>query len=155
MNTHDLWTVSLEIDVALERLYRWLTERFEYDRDVEGTFDVLANLKRGHRDLIQNQRKMSGFKGKPLLRVTTDPDEIRSLLHDAEVLQNDAESLDLLRAIEVSKSLENAAADKVYNSVEGGLDPIAASVIEKLSRDASRCCGILDGLRARVLGMVS
>jgi hypothetical protein len=154
MSTQNLWSLALELEVAIEDLYRSLTKRFEYDRAAAQTFSLLTRQKKSHVDLIRNQRRMETRKGGPQLSVPAEASQITSLLERAQEVQRAAGNLDLLGAIELGRSLERAA-DTLYGSVEGHQDPIQMSVIAKLQRDNTRDCGALDGLRAKVLGMAS
>jgi hypothetical protein len=147
--------VFLEFGVALENLYQWLSEAFQQDREVSETFDFLRLQKRGHADLLRNQRKMAALKGDPPLPVVPNLDEIGHLLDEIEVFRGRGDSPDLIRAIELSKSLEDAAAEKLHRSGGAGGDLVLASVIDKLARDDRKHLGLLETLRERVLGMAS
>jgi hypothetical protein len=145
----------VEFEVALGDLYGWLSKVYEYDRDSSSTFSQLNMRKQANANLIRHERKMVTLDSSAMIPLSAEPEDVDGLLAQVQQFRDTGNDPDLCTAIDLGRILEGSSAVKLYRStvVEGS--QMRTPFVEKLAAGALKNVELLEGLRARVLGMAS
>jgi len=145
----------VEFEVALGDFYSWLGKVYEYDRETTSIFTQLNMRKQANANLIRHERKMVTLNSTAMIPMAAEPDDVDDLLGRIQEFRGSENDPDLCAAIDLGRVLEGSAAVKLYRSMVVEGSQARTPFVEKLAAGSLRNVEVLEGLRARVLGMAS